>query len=75
MPIMSDHYVRDKLGWIDDFRALPGECGQPLTQKIYAYALMQQGVSLSQLKEMGFSSDVVLEIFNMRMAEVFGENR
>ena len=75
MPIMSDHYVRDKLGWIDDFRALPGECGQPLTQKIYAHALMQQGVSLSQLKEMGFSSDVVLEIFNMRVAEVGGENR
>ena len=72
---MSDDFVRDALGYVDDFRALPGECGQPLTQKIYAYALMQQGVSLEQLKAMGFSADIIFEIFDMRVADVFGESR
>ncbi len=71
----SDSFLRDKLGWIDDFRALPGECGQPLTQKIYVHALMQQGVGPEKLKEMGFSKDIISEVFNMRLTEAFDESR
>ncbi|MAN70802.1 MAG: hypothetical protein CMC09_02820, partial [Flavobacteriaceae bacterium] len=50
--VKADNLLRDKLGWVDDFRALPGKCGQPLTQKIYVLALMQQGTSPEKLKEM-----------------------
>ena len=71
---MSD-FVRDSLGWVDDFRALPGECGQPLTQKIYVYALMQQGVSPKKLKDMGFSKDIISEVFNATLTEAFHESR
>ena len=70
-----DHLLRDKLGWVDDFRALPGECGQPLTQKIYVLALMQQGASPEKLKEMGFSKDIISEVFSMRLKEAFNESR
>ena len=69
------NFVRDNLGWVDDFRALPGECGQPLTRKIYVHALMQQGISPEKLKEMGFSKDIICEVFNMRLAEAFNESR
>ena len=73
---MKDNdFVRDALGWVDDFRALPGECGQPLSQKIYVYSLMQQGVSMKKLKEMGFSKDIISEIFDMRLSEAFNESR
>lgn len=72
---MSDDFVRDALGYVDDFRALPGECGQPLTQKIYAYALMQQGISLEKLKQMGFSRQTLSEVFSRRLEEAFDESR
>ena len=72
---MSDDFVRDALGYVDDFRALPGECGQPLTQKIYAYALMQQGISLEKLKQMGFSRQTLAEVFSRRLEEAFDESR
>ena len=69
------NFIRDNLGWVDDFRALPGECGQPLTRKIYVHALMQQGASPEKLKEMGFSKEIICEVFNMRLAEAFNESR
>ena len=72
---MKDNFVKDGLGWVDDFRALPGECGQILPRKIYAYALMQQGLSLGELKKMGFSKEIISEIFGMRLEEAFDENR
>ena len=68
---MSDNYIRDALGWVDDFRALPGECGHDLTRRIYAHSLMLQGVSVKQLKELGFSKDVIAEIFEVILEETY----
>lgn len=67
-----DSLVEDKLGWIDDFRAKPGECGSPLSRKIYLQSLIQQGASVRQLRLMGFSRSMVDEI-NTRLAnEAYG---
>lgn len=67
-----DSLVEDKLGWIDDFRAKPGECGSPLSRKIYLQSLIQQGASVRQLRIMGFSRSMVDEI-NTRLAnEAYG---
>jgi len=60
--------VKDKLGWIDDFRAKPGECGSPFARKIYLQSLIQQGTSVAQLKQMGFSRDMVDEV-NTRLVD------
>ncbi len=72
---MNGEFITDNLGWVDDFRALPGQCGQPLTQRIHVHALMTQGVDLGRLKQMGFSKEIVLEVFNQRASEEFDENR
>ena len=72
---MSDRFLRDGLGWIDDFRALPGECGQPLTRMIYAYSLMKNGTSLKQLREMGFSRELVSEISRKLISEEYDASR
>ena len=68
---MGNDFIRDDLGWIDDFRALPGQCGQPLTQRIYAHALMQQGFSLSRLVKMGFEKEVLYEVSSMMIEDEY----
>lgn len=68
-------FVHDKLGWIDDFRALPGECGQPLTRKIYAKALLSQGKSIEYLKTMGFTKDYLEEVLSQMLEDSFDEKR
>jgi hypothetical protein len=67
-----DELVEDKLGWVDDFRALPGKCGSPLARKIYLQSLIQQGTSMAQLKQMGFSRDMVYEINTRLVDEEYG---
>ena len=64
--------VEDKLGWIDDFRAKPGECGTPLTRKIYLQSLIQRGVSIHQLRLMGFSRSMVDEINTRLVHKAYG---
>ncbi len=68
---MSDDYVRDAMGWIDDFRALPGECGHPLTRAIYAHSLLQQGTSLKQLRQMGFTKELIKEVSDMLINDAY----
>lgn len=58
-------FVLDNLGWVDDFRAAPGECGLPLTRKIYILALLQQGASIRNLREMKFPRVYVEEVLAM----------
>lgn len=72
---MKDEFVRDGLGWVDDFAALPGQCGQPLTRMIYAYSLMKNGASLKQLREMGFSRELVSEISKKLISEEYDAGR
>ena len=69
----AEKLVRDKLGWVDDFRAKPGECGSMLARKIYLKSLIEQGTSMRQLREMGFSKEMVLDINNCLIDEEYGE--
>ena len=69
----KDNLIRDNLGWIDDWRALPGECGNPLSRDIYAYALMSSGKSPKEMKELGFSKEVILKISKMIIEESYND--
>ena len=69
----SDNLIRDKLGWIDDWRALPGECDNPLSRDIYAYALMSSGKSPKEMKELGFSKEAILKISKMIIEESYND--
>ena len=71
----NDSFVRDARGWVDDFRALPGECGMPLTRMIYAHALITQGSSFAELKKMGFSKDMISEVTTMMLEDEYDESR
>lgn len=68
-----DNLIVDKLGWIDDWRALPGECGNPLSRDIYAYALMSSGKSPKEMKELGFSKEAILKISKMIIEESYND--
>ena len=68
-----DNLIRDKLGWIDDWRALPGKCGNPLSRDIYAYALMSSGKNPKEMKELGFSKEVILKISKMIIEESYSD--
>ena len=69
----KDNLIVDKLGWIDDWRALPGECGNPLSRDIYAYALMSSGKSPKEMKELGFSKEAILKISKMIIEESYND--
>ena len=69
----TDDFFEDNLGWVDDFRALPGECGQPITQILYAHSLINQGVSFRQLKQMGFSKDLIAGVTKNMVAEEYND--
>lgn len=64
-------FITDALGWCDDFRAPPGQCGQPLSIRLYAHALLRQGVSIRQLKNLGFDKAVIAEIQSMILDQEF----
>ena len=68
-----NNLIVDKLGWIDDWRALPGECGNPLSRDIYAYALMSSGKSPKEMKELGFSKEAILKISKMIIEESYND--
>ncbi len=68
-----NNLIVDKLGWIDDWRALPGECGNPLSRDIYAYALMISGKTPKEMKEMGFSKKAILKISKMIIEESYND--
>ena len=64
--------VVDKLGWIDDFQAKPGECGSPIARMIYLKSLIQQGTTVAQLKRMGFSREMVYKVNTQIVDEHYG---
>ena len=68
----KDELVHDKLGWVDDFRALPGECGSLFARRIYLRSLLSQGTSIRQIKNMGFSKEMVSEMSKQLVNEEFG---
>lgn len=64
--------VEDACGWVDDFRALPGECGSPMSRRFHLHHLMNQGTSLRQLKQMGFSKEMVTDMSKQLIREEYG---
>lgn len=65
--------IRDAHGWIDDFSAPAGAAGHPLTRKIYAMACLRKGMSLEELRGMGYTRDQIAEVLNMMMDQVWSE--
>ena len=74
MTTVKEDYVRDALGWVDDFRAAPGEGGLPLTRKLHIHALLRQGVTIRQLKEMKFPREFIKEVQQMMLDQEYPEN-
>jgi len=68
----EDDIVYDKLGWPDDFRVLPGECGSPMARQIYLRSLISQGTSIQQIKQMGFSKEMVSKMNKQLIHEEYG---
>ena len=62
----------DSYGWVDDVRALPGECGSEISRRIYLHSLMKQGTNLQQLKQMGFSKEMVADMNKQLVREEYG---
>ena len=62
----------DSYGWVDDVRALPGECGSEISRRIYLHSLMKQGTNLQQLKQMGFSKEMVTDMNKQLVREEYG---
>ena len=65
-------YLRDALGYIDDFRAIPGEVGMPLSRKIYLKANMSSLLKeyLDKLHQQGYRREEVEEV----LCQVFNES-
>tara|TARA_B100001287_G_C22399964_1_gene397380 strand:- start:399 stop:623 length:225 start_codon:yes stop_codon:yes gene_type:complete len=63
----KDDYIRNAHGWIDDFSAPPGACGHPFTRKLYAYSCLKQGMTIADLRQMGYSREMVTDVLKMIM--------
>ena len=71
---VEDDYVRCAWGWVDDFRAAPGECGMPLSRKIYIHSLLLQGVSIQELKRMKFPKEFIREVQTMMLDQEYPDD-
>ena len=59
---LQNRLITDALGWVDDFRASPGECGSLLSRKLYIHGLLLGGTSIRALRKMGFKREHVEEV-------------
>ena len=64
--------IEDACGWVDDFRALPGDCGSEISRRLHLHHLMNQGTSLKQLKQMGFSREMIEDMSKQLIREEYG---
>lgn len=69
----EDNLILDALGWVDDFRASPGECGRPLSRKLYIHGLLRQGVTVRQLREMEFPKEFIKEVQQMILDQEYSD--
>ena len=65
-------FIEDSYGWVDDFRASPGKCGSEISRRIYLHSLVSQGISLRQIKKMGFSKEMVADMNKQLVHEEYG---
>ena len=70
-------YIRDALGWIDDFRAPAGICGQPFTRRILIHAAINHRLSYSlrDLSNSQYDKEEVRSIMNSILDDVYDESR
>lgn len=66
-----DKLIEDSNGWVDDFRASPGKCGSEISRRIYLHSLLSQGMSLRQIKKMGFSKEMVADMSEQLIREEY----
>ena len=66
-----DKLIEDSNGWVDDFRASPGKCGSEISRRIYLHSLLSQGISLRQIKKMGFSKEMVADMNEQLIREEY----
>ena len=69
----DDNYVRDALGWIDDFRAPPGTVGQPLTRRIMLHSefSVRVGTYLRELNRLKFDKQEVKNALSQLIDEAY----
>tara|TARA_Y100000310_G_scaffold297324_1_gene330224 strand:- start:610 stop:840 length:231 start_codon:yes stop_codon:yes gene_type:complete len=69
----DDNYVRDALGWIDDFSAPPGMVGQPFTRHIMLYSEfnVRVGACLRELNRLKFDKQEVKNAISQLIDEVY----
>ena len=60
-------YIRDGLGWIDDFRAPAGMVGQPFVRQLYIHSLLNDDVTLTlqKLYKHQYNKEEVRVVLNM----------
>ena len=63
--------IEDSNGWVDDFRASPGKCGSEMSRRIHLHSLLSQGISLRQIKKMGFSKEMVADMNEQLIREEY----
>jgi len=63
--------IEDSNGWADDFRAPPGKCGSEISRRIYLHSLLSQGISLRQIKKMGFSKEMAADMNEQLIREEY----
>ena len=73
----DDNYIRDALGWIDDFRAPPGTVGQPLTRRIMLHSEfnVRVGACLRELNRLKFDKQEVKNVMSQLIEEVYDGDR
>ena len=69
----NEEYVRDGLGWIDDFRAPAGIVGHPITRQIMIHSTLHGLVD--QLHELQYDKEEVRAVMNLLLDQVYNEDR
>tara|TARA_Y100000310_G_C20615142_1_gene780223 strand:- start:168 stop:389 length:222 start_codon:yes stop_codon:yes gene_type:complete len=69
----NEEYVRDGLGWIDDFRAPAGIMGHPITRQIMIHSALHGQVT--QLHELQYDKEEVRTVMNLLLDQVYNEDR
>jgi len=69
----NEEYVRDGLGWIDDFRAPAGIMGHPITRQIMIHSVLHGQVT--QLHELQYDKEEVRTVMNLLLDQVYNEDR
>jgi len=73
----KEEYVRDGLGWIDDFRAPAGIVGRPFSRQLAIHALLYGhiGSVLRDLRQHSYDLEEVRGVINNLLDEAYDGSR